>query len=158
MIQSDSKHSLDLVQFSFVKNFRRIATKISKMAAESGCVLRRQEKLSTSGVDKDEWNDFNGFEAATLVQSDCVVDGCGLSENCANSCVVSTASEESVPLPSAAEASCLLHDAIERSFCRSSTEATNNSSAHTSSPVFSQSQDSLVSNCRYSNVVVLLLF
>lgn len=120
------------------------------MAAQSGCVIHRQEKLSTSSVDKDEWNDFNGFEATKLVQSsgqDCVLDGCGLSENCANSCV-SGDSVESAPLPFAAETSCLLHDAIERCFCRSSPDATNKSFAHTPSPVISQSQDSLVSNDR----------
>jgi len=125
-------------------------TKIYKMAADAGCVLHRQQRLSTSSVDKDEWNDFNGFEAAQLIQStvpDCVASGCGLSENCANSCV-STDGVESAPLPSAAEANCLLHDAVERCFCRTSPEATNTSCAHTSSSVFSQSQDSLVSNSR----------
>jgi len=122
------------------------------MAAESGCVIHRQEKLSTSSVDKDEWNDFNGFEATKLVQSsvqDCVTDGRGLAENCANSCVSADSVEvESVPLPSAAEANCLLHDAIERCFCRSSPEATNKPCARSLSPVIAQSQDSLVSNCR----------
>jgi len=125
-------------------------TKISKMAAESGCVIHRQEKLSTSSVDKDEWNDFNGFEATKLVQSsiqDCVNDGCGLAENCAN--CVSADGVESVPLPSAAEANCLLHDAIERCFCRSSPEATNKPCARSPSPVITQSQDSLVSDSRY---------
>jgi len=120
------------------------------MAAESGCVLHRQQRLSTSSADKDEWNDFNGFEAGPLIQSsvpDCVTDVCGLSENCANWCV-SADSAESVALPTAAEASCLLHDAIERCFCRSSTEATNKSCVHTSSPVFTQSQDALVSSSR----------
>jgi len=122
------------------------------MAAEGGCVVHRQQKLSTSSVDKDEWNDFNGFEATQLIKSsvsDCVTGGCGLSENCANSCI-STDSVESTPLPSAAEASCLLHDAIERCFCRTSPEATNKSCAHSPSPILSQSQDSLVSNSRYS--------
>jgi len=122
------------------------------MAAESGCVLHRQQRLSTSSVDRDEWNDFNGFETTQLAQSsvpDCLTGGCGLSENCANS-FVSVDSAGSPPLASAAEASCLLHDAIERCFCRSSQEATNNLSAHTSSAFSSESQDSLVSNSRYA--------
>jgi len=121
------------------------------MAAETGCVVRRQQRLSTSSVDKDEWNDFNGFETTQLVQSsvpDYVAGGCGLSEHCANS-FVSVDSVGSSPLASAAEASCLLHDAIERCFCRSSQEATNNLCAHTSLPVFPESQESLVSNSRY---------
>jgi len=123
------------------------------MAAESGCVLHRQERLSTSSVDKDEWNDFNGFEAAEPLQSsvaDCVSGGCGLSGNCANSCVsvASDSAESAATLPSAAEASCLLHDAVARCFCQSSSEASNTSCARTSSPVFSH-KESLVSNNRY---------
>ena len=127
-------------------------TKIVKMAADAGCVVHRQQRLSTSSVDKDEWNDFNGFEATQLIQSsvvpDCVAGGCGLSENCANSCVSSNSVESSAPLPSAAEASCLLHDALERCFCRTSSETTNSSCAHASSSAFTESQDLLVSNSR----------
>ena len=120
------------------------------MAAESGCVLHRQQRLSTSSVDKDEWNDFNGFQAAQLVQSpvpDCVTNGCALSANCANSCV-SADRVESGPLPSATEASGLLHDAIERCFCRSSSDVTNKCCQTPSSAVL-QSHCSLVSDCRY---------
>lgn len=116
------------------------------MAAESGCVLPCQQRLSTSSVDRDEWNDFNGFETTQLVQSsvpDCFTGGCGLSENCANSFVGSP------PLASASEASSVLHDAIERCFCRSSQEATNSICTHTSSTIFPESQDSLVNNSRY---------
>jgi len=122
------------------------------MAAEAGCVLHRQQRLSTNSVDKDEWNDFNGFEATQLIQSsvmpDYVAGGCGLSENCANSRVSSDCLGSSAPLPSAAEARCLLHDAIERCFCRTST---NSSCADTSSSASTESQDSFVTNSRYSN-------
>ena len=125
------------------------------MAAESGCVLHRQQRLSTSSVDKDEWNDFNGFETTQIVQSsvsDRLTGGCSLPENCANS-FVSVDSVGSAAL-SAAEASCLLHDAIERCFCRSSQDATNNLCAHTSSPVLPESQDSIVSNSRYGKNLI----
>jgi len=123
------------------------------MAAETEWILHRQhqQRMSTSGVDKEEWNDFNGFEA-----TQCAKDVCGLSEHCANDCL-STDVLDSVPSASATETSCLLHGAIERCFCRSSPEATTNLSTRISSPVYFESQESLVSNSRYEKMGLFLL-
>jgi len=117
------------------------------MAAESGCVLHcQQQKLSSAGggVDKDEWNDFNGFETTTQSSSvsQFVAGDCGLSENCANS---QPASDECAPLSSAAEATSLLHDAVDRCFCLRAPDAVNNVCSHSASPLpDSQAQDAVV--------------
>ena len=120
-------------------------TTIFKMA-ELSC---ESQKLSTSSVDKEEWDDFNGFQQGDMLT--CPVSDMDdvLPKNCANRQSLKAATDYSPSSQKTAERTISdLNDILQRCFCRSAGNV-DTCVSHLAMPVLSMSQEKTLGSNQY---------